>query len=141
MHLPIDVKATYEGIRYGSTIAVRMLLAIAATLYAVFTTAAHVIPSADTTYVLVSGLRHWWALAFAIDAVFLWWRLFDPHARPAVAAVINISTFGLWAGVTGGTILTAPHVDPDFVGYIITCIMALHAVVRTDLTPRDRETA
>lgn len=141
MRLHLDPTSAYDGIRYGSTIAIRMLLAIAATLYAVITIAAHVVPTSDTTYVLTSPNRYWWALAFALDAAALWWRLFDSQARPRIAVLVNIGTFSLWAGVTGGTMLASSHVDPDFVGYIITCIMALHAVVRTDLTPRDRETA
>lgn len=140
MRLRINMRPTYEALRYGSALVVRMLLALATSLFALFTVLGSVTPE-HAPYVLVSGFRYGWVAAFALDAMALWWRLADPHPRPVIAGTINVVTFALWVGITGGTILAARRIDPDIVGYIIICLMSLHVVVRTELTTRDRETA
>jgi hypothetical protein len=130
-----------NALRYGTAMVNRTLLAIASTLYAAFTALAAHVPPPDSAYVLTSGHRLAWALVFALDALALWWRLLESHARPHWALVINLATFALWVGTTGGTVMVAQHIDPDIVGYVLICLIAFHALVRTDLTQRDRETA
>lgn len=125
----------------GTAMLNRMLLALASTLYALFTVVSTYAPPPDSAYVLVSGHRLLWASIFAVDALALWWRLIDQTPRPHWALTINLVTFAIWVGISGGTVMVAQHVDPDTVGYVLICIMALHALVRTDLTQRDRETA
>lgn len=130
-----------NALRTGTPVLNRMRLALASTLYAVFTALSTYAPPPDSAYVLSSGHRLAWSVVFALDGLALWWRLFDPHPRRYWSIAINLITFAIWVGITGGTVMVAQHVDPDIVGYVLICIMALHALVRSDLTQRDRETA
>jgi hypothetical protein len=127
--------------RFGTALTNRLWLALAATLYAIFTGLGMDTPSYDAAYVLCSGHRWLWAAIFTVDAIALWWRLFDVKPRPIWAASTNVGTFALWVGITGGTVMNAQYLDPDLVGYILFCLVAFHALIRTDLTVRDRETA
>jgi hypothetical protein len=129
------------ALQTGTAFLQRIMLAFAASLYAVLTLLSTRAPSPDSAYVLLSGHRIAWGVIFAVDALALWWRILDPRSRPHWAVTINLVTFAIWVGITGGTVMIAQHVDPDLVGYVLICIMALHALVRTDLTQRDRETA
>lgn len=129
------------ALQTGTPILNRMRLALASTLYAVFTAVSTYAPPPDSAYVLSSGHRLAWSAVFAVDGLALWWRLFDPQPRRLWSVIINLITFAIWVGITGGTVMVAQHVDPDTTGYVLICIMALHALLRTDLTLRDRETA
>jgi hypothetical protein len=131
----------WGALRYGTALINRMLLAIGSGLYAILTLLGPTDPPPDSAYVLASGHKTLWAIVFAVDALALVWRLLDTHPRPHWAMIINLITFSLWVGITGGTVIVAQHFDPDLAGYVLVCIMAFHALLRTDLTPRDRETA
>jgi hypothetical protein len=134
-------KELVSTVQTGTAFLHRVMLAFASTLYAALTLLSTHVPPPDSAYVLLSGHRIAWGVIFALDGLALWWRIFDPRSRPRWAITINLVTFALWVGISGGTVMVAQHVDPDIVGYVLICIMALHALVRTDLTQRDRETA
>lgn len=137
------IRDTLDALRYGTVVASRGGLAIAAALYALtcfFGPGKAQVPS-DAAFVLVSDWKVGWGIAFALDAIALFWRLFSPRPRPRLAVVVNLYTFALWVGITGGTVMAANYIDPDIVGYVMFCLVAFHALIRTDLTQHDRETA
>ena len=140
------LRELWIALKYGPTIPFRALLALAASVYAVLgyfgpQPSPSSLQQVGTAFVLGTPWRLLWVVLFVGDALLLWWRIFDTHARPRWAAVSNIFTLALWTSITGGTVIVAKQVNPDLTGYVLLCAMSLLTLVRTELNPHDRETA
>lgn len=134
------------ALKYGPTLPFRVLLALTATIYAfmVFfgpTPSPAALLQVGTSFVLGTGWKGVWTALFIFDALLLWWRIFDTKPRTLWAAISNLFTLALWTSITGGTVIVAKQVNPDLTGYITLCAMSLLTLIRTELTPHDRETA
>lgn len=122
----------YDSLRYGSANVLRWLLALAATIHSLLIILS---PPMDDLV---------WAAIFGLDAVCLWWRIFDTVPRVSWAYAINITTVALWGSVTYGLTKSGDALGmllPCLTGYIILTLMALIMVFRTEATRRDRGSA
>lgn len=132
-----------EAIKWGSSMNLRLILAVAATLYALLVILNPNYSWRDPSNIIkdhVSSLTPWAAM-FALDAFCIWWRIFDTRPRVWWARIINIYTFALWFSLVAVTTSTLGYVSPDSTGEIIICLMAAWVAFRTDSTQRDKETA
>jgi hypothetical protein len=145
-----------QAIRYGTNIFPRSILALASTLYCIFSLLGPTYPTpsdlalaeAANSSIFNGQIAHFSTLQmlivafiFGLNAVLLWWRIFDSHARLWPARLINYFTACLWVTVTGATIYAYGWLLPSCVGEIMLALISLHALTRTDYTTRDRETA
>lgn len=136
-----------QALRYARTFYQRCFLALASSLYSVFTLCG---PALETyTYcgplprnlVLPQHFKYVAAAAFALDAVMLWWRIFDNRARVAWATITNIITAGLWLTITVSNVAVYHQVWSANVGEIMLTLTALFVLSRTDYTAIDKGTA
>jgi len=141
-----------EALKYANNLFQRGALGIAAALYAIFVVMAPSVTSrADIALAAASGqvvgcqailltTDQKWVLGtiFALDAVGIFWRIFDPVARLWWGRAVNLGTACLWATVTGATLFTYGRPLPDAVGEIMLTLTALYTLTRTDFTARDR---
>lgn len=135
-----------HAMRFASNTFQRLILAVAASIYAITTAAgpdlasSHA-PQAYRALVLSSGYKWVFAAVFALDAFCLWWRLFDHTPRVTWAFVINIFTAMLWVTIAMSTIAVYGSFLPDATGEVVLALTALFSMVRTNQTITDRGTA
>ena len=134
-----------EALKTADNLFQRGALGIAAALYAVFVVLAPDVASrADVLLAAAAGKAtgcqairltdsQKWAIgaAFALDAVAIFWRIFDPVARLWWGRAVNFATACLWATVTGATLFTYGRPLPDAVGEIMLTLTALYTLTRT----------
>jgi hypothetical protein len=139
-----------QALFYARTMFQRAFLALAASLYAIFTalgpdlsTFAPGCDAAHLPHSLVLPPYYKWiaAAVFGLNAGCLWWRIFDRTARVAWATVINLTTAGLWLTVTVASVFIYHEVWSENVGEIMLTLTALFVLTRTDLTAIDKGTA
>lgn len=145
-----------QAFKFGTNIAPRAILAVAATLYCLTVLLAPVysgpadeeLARAAIPHVYLGQVMHlsppqMYLIGgfFALDGLLLWWRLFDPAARLWMARLVNYFTACLWVTIAGATIWAYGWFLPAAVGEVMLALISLHALSRTDYTDRDRETA
>lgn len=136
-----------EALKYSNNLYARIILALASTLYAVFTMFG---PPPDA-YVMVDGYAkflpvppyHNWQviLIFGINAALLWWRIFDSKPRIVAARLINYLNALLWVLVCLFSIFVYGEPLADNAGKIVLTLVSLHMLTRTDYNFRDRGSA
>lgn len=138
-----------QAIKYARTLYQRSALALASSLYALFTFFG---PSKEQ-YLNVDGAilpklmilpEHYKILIaaiFALNAAGLWWRIFDAQPRVVWATIFNIMTAGLWLTLTVVSVFLYDAPWSDNVGEIILTLTALYTLTRTDYTQADRGSA
>lgn len=136
-----------QVLKYARTLYQRSMLALASTMYAVFTLFA---PNLET-YQYVGNLPHNLVLpehyklvvaaVFGLNAVMSWWRIFDDKARVAWGTITNIMTAFLWLTVTMVSILVYAQPWSANVGEIMLTLTAFYTITRTDYTSADRGSA
>ena len=136
-----------HALKTARTMYPRSVLALAATLYAIFTAfgpdLAHYqsLGSVPHSLVLPADYKLVAAGLFGLDAFGLWWRIFDSKPRLVWATVFNFLTAGLWLTVTVVSITLYDELLSENVGEIILTLTALYTLTRTDYTPADRGSA
>lgn len=134
-----------QAIKFARTLYQRAFLALAATLYAVLTAIG---PDASSTlgdhcgHIILPPYYKWVAAGlFALDALCLWWRIFDSTPRLVWATLINAGTAVLWLTVTVAGLAVYGQVWSENVGEIMLTLTALFVLTRTDYTALDKGTA
>lgn len=140
------MREIFLALRFADNTFQRVILAIAATLYAIATAIGPNLEGSRTAQayqalVLASGYKWAFAGLFAFNAACLWWRLFDHTARLYFAFAINLFTATLWITITAATLVVYQGFLPDAVCEIMISVIALFTLVRTDKTHSDVETA
>lgn len=141
------MKELTQAIKFARTMYQRALLALASTLYAIFTALgpdlSQVTYCDHLPHSLIFPPYYKWiaAATFALDAVCLWWRIFDYRPRVVWATLINIGTATLWLSVTLASVLIYDEVWSENVGEIMLTLTALFVLTRTDYTALDKGTA
>lgn len=136
-----------QAIKFARTFYQRAFLALAATLYAVFTALGPDLATFDFCgqhpHAIVLPPYYKWVAAavFGLDAICLWWRLIDPVARVVWATVINGVTAVLWLTVTIAGLAVYGQVWSENVGEIMLTLTALFVLTRTDYNALDKGTA
>jgi hypothetical protein len=136
-----------QAIKTARTMYPRTILALAATLYSIFTAIgpdlAHYAYAGRLPHSLVLPANYKWVAAalFALDAFGLWWRIFDAKPRVVWATLFNFLTAGLWLTVTVASITLYDELWSENVGEIILTLTAWYTLTRTDYTPSDRGSA
>jgi hypothetical protein len=87
------------------------------------------------------GNRYQWAAAFLTVAILEGWRILDWKSRILWSYFINSGAFGFWTVVTFLRLVNRLELWPVMSTDICICIVSLWVALRTNLTPRDRETA
>lgn len=140
-----------QAMKFARTLYQRAFLAVAATLYAVLTAFGPDVHSrlacacnglCHCGHILLPPYYKWvTAGVFALDALCLWWRIFDPTPRLVWATVINATTAVLWLTVTVAGLAVYGQVWSENVGEIMLTLTSLFVLTRTDYTPLDKGTA
>jgi hypothetical protein len=136
-----------QALKYARTLYPRALLALASTLYALFTAfgpdLAHYQFQGKLPHSLVlpDNYKFVAAALFGLDAFCLWWRIFDSKPRVVWATFINLLTAGLWLTVTVASIFLYDELWSENVGEIMLTLTALYTLTRTDYTTADRGSA
>lgn len=125
----------------------RSMLALAATLYAIFTAFGPDLSHYSYTghlphsLVLPANYKIVVAVLFAVDAFGLWWRIFDEKPRLVWATLFNILNAGLWLMVTVVSVTLYDELWSENVGEVILTLTALYTLTRTDYNASDRGSA
>lgn len=135
-----------HAMRFASNTFQRLILAVAASIYAITTAAGPDLsgsraPQVYQALVLSSGYKWVFAAVFALNAFCLWWRLLDSTPRVKWAFAINIFTAALWVTIALATIATYGAFLPDATGEVVLALTALFSMVRTNKTITDKGTA
>lgn len=134
-----------QAIKFARTMYQRAFLALAATLYSVLTAFGpdgHTVTTCNCGHIILPPYYKWvTAAVFALNALCLWWRIFDHTPRIVWATVINASTAILWLTVTVAGLAVYGQVWSENVGEIMLTLTALFVLTRTDYTPLDKGTA
>jgi hypothetical protein len=131
------------SIRYSSTLPIRCVLAVAATIWALLFAFAPARITADPVYAFITSLAAApvWSALFAVDAMLLTWRIFETRSRIGWSRIINACTCGLWMLYIVCSIEALGYLAPDIADDIAMMICAAWCTLRTDLTVSDRESA
>lgn len=136
-----------DALKYANNLYARLMLAVAATLYTIFTifgpdpSTMTVVTNYPYLQVLPPYFKWQVVLIFGVDAILLWWRIFDDKPRVIIAKCINFFNAVLWIMVVLLSIFVYDELLTDNVGKILLAAASLHMLTRTDYTPRDRGSA
>lgn len=132
-----------EALRYGTSMNLRLLLAIAAALYCVLIIAHPRYAWQDPSYIVDSTIASMgpWAAMFALDAFCLMWRILDSTPRKWWAWGVNIYTFSLWFSMVGVTTSYLGYLSAGSTGEIILCLISAWVTFRVNTTHTEKETA
>lgn len=133
----------WMSLRYGSTIPMRIALALAALVFAASLVLS---PSGPAWFRIYTGPMHgaevWqWAAVFGANGVLLLWRVLDRRVRIGLTRFINACSCALWVGYVCATAATIGSLSPDLAGEAVLALGAVWVTLRTDLTQSDRESA
>lgn len=136
-----------QALKFARTLYQRAFLALAATLYCLFTAMgpdiqSFVLCTSSPHHIVFPPYYKWMVTAlFGIDAICLWWRIFDPIARVVWATVINVATAAMWLTITITGLAIYGQLWSENVGEIMLTLTALFVLSRTDYTAVDKGTA
>lgn len=143
----INMNDFVHAIKTARTMYPRSILALAATLYCIFTLFApdlahyQAVGKMPHSLMFPNNYKLVVASVFGLDAFGLWWRIFDSKPRVVWATLFNILTAGLWLTVTVVSITMYDQLLSENVGKITLTLTALYTLTRTDYTPADRGSA
>lgn len=131
-----------RALREGTTRPTMAALVVASYFQAIqLTIADHILAMPKMVALSYIAPTDWWALAYAVAATLMVWRLLDRTARPAWAWGVNGLMSALWvsnyaapAVVLGNTITLASPL-------VILPLSAAWVMMRTQTTARDRAQA
>lgn len=136
-----------KSLKTSRTMYPRAMLALAATLYAIFTAIGPDLSNysyagaSPHSIILPFNYKFVAASVFALDAFGLWWRIFSTKPSIIWGTIFNILTAGLWLTVTIVSTVMYNGLLAENVGEIILTLNALYILTRTDYTPADRGSA
>ncbi len=128
----------WQGLRYGSTIPVRMTLMLAAAIWAVT-----ILFSSGPSHSLMFAAmpRTSWSAVYGLDAAILFWRMVDPKSHPMISRITLAATAALWAVNVADSIASLGHLGAGHAAEVSLAVSAFWATLRTDLTHTDKLTA
>ena len=136
-----------SSLKTARTMFPRSTMALASTLYALFTffgpSLGHYAYGDKLPHSLVMPPEYKYVAAalFAFNAAGLWWRIFDTKPRIVWATIFNIMSAFLWLTVTVVSLVLYDELWSENVGEIMLTLTALYTLTRTDYTIVDRGTA
>ena len=137
------MRHVWYAFRYSSPLPVRVMLAIAALLWAILLAVDPARLAVEAPYdILFRIAPRWiWAVLFAVDGLLLTWRIVDARNLVGVTRIVNAATCGLWSLYICATAGSQHYLPPDAADEIAILLAAAWATLRTDLTQSDKETA
>lgn len=133
----------WESLRYSSTLPTRGVLAVAAALRSITFVMATPALGSDPIYasLFAAAAAQVWSAMFAMIAIAITWRIFEPRSRVAISRVINAATCGIWVVYIASMFSARGFLAPDCAADVAALLAAIWCTLRTDLTVDDRGTA
>jgi hypothetical protein len=125
-----------RALRNGSVLPIRALLALCAIICGLLIAFPH------SQYSRFHGDgRYTWALVFALDGLFLFWRLVDTRPRVGMTRIVNALTVALWTGFIVSGFVDLDATRPGIACELGVWIASMWMALRTSFTETDRQSA
>lgn len=140
MKAPTPVRT---ALRYSSTLPVRVMLAMAALVWAAAFALAPDRVLDEPLYVsLLRAAPRWiWVALSAADGIALAWRLIARNPRIGVTRAVNAATCGMWTMYVAASVASVGYLSPSISGGVALLAASIWVSLRTDMTQSDRDTA